>query len=264
MERMKRAADLLAEARFTNRRWAALPEDCRPSGGAEAYAVQDELVKRLISEYGGYQVGYKIACTNRLAQEFLKLNEPFYGRLLSPFVHTSPARADADEFYLRIIEPEFAFRMMDDLPAGGGPFDQDQIYEAIGAVLPAIEIVDSRYDDWTIVGGPSLIADNGCNGAWVQGEAFADWRALDFPSHKVTLVANGKGVREGRGDAIMGHPINALTWLANMLARQGSGLKAGDLVSTGTCVDVYYAKPGDVICADFGAMGAVELTFKGP
>ena len=261
MENIARAADLLAEARFSHRQWEALPEDCRPPHPQAAYAVQNELVERLISRYGGRTVGYKIACTNKVAQEFLELDGPFYGRLLSPFVSASPASANIDEFYMRIIEPEFAFLMAQDLPASGGPYNQDQVTAAVGAVLPAIEIVDSRYNDWTAVGGPSLIADNGCNGAWVEGKAYDDWKTLDLPNQEVALVVNGQRVREGRGEAIMGHPINALIWLANMLCEQGRGLMAGDLVSTGTTVDVYHAAAGDEICADFGPVGLVELRF---
>jgi 2-keto-4-pentenoate hydratase len=263
MERIEKAADLLAEARMKQQQWTALPDDCRPPKPEEAYAVQNALVQRLVSNYGGRPVGYKIACTNKVAQEFLKLDGPFYGRLLSAFVQESPGRLNVNDFYMRIIEPEFAFQMAEDLPAAASPYDRDRVAAAVGAVLPAIEIVDSRYKEWTAVGGPSLIADNGCNGAWVQGEGYADWKSLDLSAQEVALVVNGRRIREGLGDAIMGHPINALTWLANKLCQQGTGLSVGDLVSTGTCVDVYHAEAGDEIQADFGPIGVVELTFTG-
>jgi 2-keto-4-pentenoate hydratase len=168
---------------------------------------------------------------------------------------------DPNDFFMRVVEPEFAFEMRDDLPASGRPYDTDTVAAAVGAILPAIEIADSRYAEWTVVDGPSLIADNGCNGAWIRGETYPGWRACDLATHEVALVVNGKSVRQGRGDVIMGHPINALTWLANMLSRLGSGLKAGDLISTGTCTEMYLGQAGDEICADFGSLGIVELTF---
>jgi 2-keto-4-pentenoate hydratase len=256
------AADFLAEARLTKRRLTSLPDHYRPLTPPEGYAVQDMLVQRLLSNYGGHRVGYKIACTSKSAQELLSLNEPFYGRLLSSFVHMSPARMDTEDFFMRVVEPEFAFQMANDLPGSRLPYDTDTVAAAVGAILPAIEIADSRYTEWTVVDGPSLIADNGCNGAWVQGEAYPGWRAYDLATHEVALLVNGKSVRTGRGDVIMGHPLNALTWLANMLCRLGSGLKAGDFISTGTCTEMYLGQAGDEICADFGSIGTVELTFS--
>ncbi len=261
--RIAKAADLLAEARFTKRSLTSLPGDCRPPTPADGYAVQNVLVERLLSSYGGRPVGYKIACTSKSAQELLKLEEPFYGRLLSSFVHRSPARMHPDDFFMRVVEPEFAFEMRDDLPASGGPYDTDTVAAAVGAILPAIEIADSRYTEWTLVDGPSLIADNGCNSAWVRGESRLECRACDLAAQEVTLVVNGKRVHQGRGDVIMGHPINALAWLANTLGKFGSGLKAGDLISTGTCTEMYLGQAGDEICADFGPLGTCELAFQG-
>jgi len=262
MDKIEKAAGLLAEARFTKRSLKNLPDECRPTTLPEGYAVQNRLVERLLSNYGGQPVGYKIACTNKSAQEFLNLNEPFYGRLLSSLVQKSPALMDANDFFMHIIEPEFGFRMMADLPGSGMPYDTETVASAVGAIIPAIEIVDSRYNEWTTVDAPSLIADNGCNGAWVQGESILDWKAYDLTSHEVALLVNGEKVREGRGDAIMGHPLNALTWLANTLCELGSGLKSGDLISTGTCTEIYHAEAGDKICADFGTLGTVELAFE--
>ncbi len=261
MDRNAKAADLLIESRLKMKRWERLPEDCRPQTPAEGYKVQDLLVERLISSYGGHPVGYKIACTNKSAQELVGLNEPFYGRLLSASVYQNPARVNADNFFMRVIEPEFGFEMKADLPPEGAPFEPEVVADAVGAVLPAIEIVDSRYTDWTTMDGPSLIADNGCHGAWVQGESLNDWKAYDLPALEVRLIANGEVVRAGRGDMIMGHPLNALTWLANRLGRLGRGLKAGDLVSTGTCAEIYHAEAGERIRGEFGPVGSIELNF---
>ena len=261
MDRKAKAADLLMQSRLKMKRWEKLPEECRPQTPTEGYEVQDLLAERLISNYGGHPVGYKIACTNKSAQELLGLDEPFYGRLLSASVYRNPARVDADNFFMRVIEPEFGFKMNSDLPPENMPFDPEAVAAAVGAVLPAIEIVDSRYTDWTTMDGPSLIADNGCHGAWVQGEPLNDWKAYDLPALAVRLIVNDEVVREGRGDMIMGHPINALTWLANRLGRLGRGLKAGDLISTGTCAEIYHAEAGERIRAEFGPVGSIELTF---
>ncbi len=117
-------------------------------------------------------IGYKIACTNAIAQRFLNMPEPFYGRLLAASTFDSPARLAAADFFMRVIESEFAFQFASDLPLSARALlDRDQIAEALAGVLPGIEIVDSRFTSWTTVGAPSLIADNACHGAWGQGRA---------------------------------------------------------------------------------------------
>jgi 2-keto-4-pentenoate hydratase len=210
---------------------------------------------------GGRAVGYKVACTNKLAQDLLGTDTPFYGRLLSPFVYQSPARIKAQHFSMRLIEAEFSFQLASDLPREGAPYDRESVATAVGSILPSIELVDTRYTVWTEVAIPSLISDNGCNSGWVQGKALETWRHLDLASHKVGLRVNGEEKLSGSGAAVLGHPLNSLVWLANTLCEQGKALKSGDLVSTGVCTDVYLAEPGDNIVADFGTLGTVTVTF---
>jgi 2-keto-4-pentenoate hydratase len=261
MDKVSKAADFIAELRFAVRQEPRIPETFQPEDIAAGYGVQEGVVGRLLEKYGGNAVGYKVACTNKLAQELLGTDAPFYGRLLSPFVYQSPARVSARDFSMRVIEAEFSFQMAEDLPRGGAPFDRDSVSKAVAAILPSIEIVDSRYTVWTDVPLPSLIADNGCNSAWVQGNAIKDWRYFDLVSHEVNLRVNGAEKLTGTGAAVLGHPLNSLAWLANTLCEQGKRLKAGDLVSTGVCTDIYLAGPGDEIVADFGELGMVEVSF---
>ena len=260
----EKAADLLLKARIESKRMDLLPEDCRPARPDDGYQVQHLLIDRYLEHYGGRTLGYKVACTNKLPQELLGTDEPFYGRLVSPFVRSMPVTIDRNDYLLCILEPEFGFEMAADLPPSGAPYDKDAVFEAIGAIMPGVEVVDSRFTEWTKVDLPSLIADNACNAGWVRGEAVSDWKDIDLAGHEVTLYANGKIIRQGTGDAVLGHPINVMTWLANILCRHGGGLKAGDLVTTGTVVDVYQANPGDEVIADFGRFGRVEMSFKSP
>ena len=262
MENTKKAADFIAELRFSLKQEPAIPEAFRPTDPQEGYAAQKYLVEQLLASYGGSCIGYKVACTNKLAQKLLNLNTPFYGCLLSTLVHASPVRLSAGDFSMRVIEAEFAFEMGIDLPGQGKPYETADVAEAVSAVLPAIEIVDTRYTDWTSVGAPSLIADNGCNGAWAKGESYHDWKTLDLKTHEVVLMVNGESKLKGSGAEVLGHPLNSLTWMANMMVEHGSGLKAGDLISTGVCTDLYHAAPGDEIIADFGVIGKVELFFE--
>jgi 2-keto-4-pentenoate hydratase len=259
MNNPTQAANLLAQAWSGQKRLAELPHACRPTDPREAYNCQAALIKQLSSDQGE-PIGYKIGGTNEWARQLLGIDEPFYGRLLQKRVYRSPARVAAADFFMCIIEPEFAFKMARDLPPDGAPYEEADIVAAVDTMLPAIEIVDSRFNNWTSIGAPSLIADNGSNGAWVQGPDYtADWRALDLVEHAMTLTVNDVVTRQGCGERVMGNPLNALAWLVNMLNQQGYGLKAGELISTGVCCEVYQAHAGDRLRADFGKLGTVEI-----
>jgi 2-keto-4-pentenoate hydratase len=257
-------ARLLAEARFQHRRLSGLPLGARPRTPAEAYACQDALVSLLTEHYGGETIGYKIACTNKIAQELLHMDGPFHGKLLSEFCLESPARIKADAFFMRVMEAEFAFRMARDLAPclSGGAVrapSREEVAEAVEGVMPGIEIVDSRFEEWTTVGAESLIADNACHAAWVKGALVTDWRKLDLAAQEVRLVVNGEVVQKGNGGAVLGHPLNAMQWLVGSLHERGIALKAGQCVTTGVTTDIYFGQPGDRIRAEFGPVGAVQL-----
>jgi len=255
------SAELLALARINHQRLPELPAAIRPKTPGEAYAVQDALIDRLLAHYGGTVIGYKVACTNVTAQRQLHVDAPFCGRLLSAFFFESPARVEAAKFFMRVVEAEFAFEMARDLPPTGAARSRQEIAAAVKGVLPAIEIVDSRFDDWTSIGAPSLIADNACNAAWVKGSVVTDWQSINLAAQAVRVTVNGKLSRQGSGRNVLGHPLNALEWLVNSLSARGLGLKAGQYITTGVTTEVYMAERGDRITADFGLAGSVSLDF---
>lgn len=258
-------SQLLLDARVKRARLAELPSGARPATPQEAYQCQGRLIEKLLAHLGGRTIGYKIACTNAIAQQFLNMPEPFYGRLLSAttFATTfnSPARLPAGDFFMRVIESEFAFQFARDLPPSAKPLEVDAIADALAGVLPGIEVVDSRFTEWAKVGAPSLIADNACHGAWVKGALVTDWRKLDLAAQAVTLSVNGSVVQRGSGAAVLGHPLQALQWLVHRLHAQGIGFSNGDYVTTGVTTDIYDAQPSDALVADFGPVGSVAVTF---
>lgn len=254
------AARLLADARFRRSRLTEIPQQARPSSFEEAYGVRELVVEHWLAHYGGGVLGYKIACTNPSAQQYLNVDSPFYGNLLSELSFDSPARLQSADFFMRVIEAEFAFRIGRDLSPA--PHTRNQIVDAVDGVLPGIEIVDSRYTSWTTMGASALIADNACHGAWVKGALIGNWRDINLASQPVQLMVNGNVTATGSGAAVLGHPLNALEWLVNKLASRGIGLKAGEYITTGVTTDTYMAGAGDRIQADFGPVGSVELTFE--
>ena len=253
---MHEAARLLTEARFDRRRIPGIPP---PADTRDAYRQQEAVVNAWLARLGGHLAGYKVACTNAIAQRHLGTEGPFFGRLFSATVYRSPAQLDPRPFFMRVLEPEFGFRMGADLPARDKAYTRDEVAAAVECVMPAIEVVDSRYDDWTKAGVHQLIVDNACHGAWVKGPETRGFG--DLASHPVRLVINGREVASGTGAAVLGHPLNALTWLANRLSEYGSGLRLGDEVTTGVCTDIAYGEPGDHIVADFATLGSVDLRF---
>jgi 2-keto-4-pentenoate hydratase len=236
--------------------------DATPETLDQAYAVQRATHAGILALAGGGNIaGYKIGCTNPTAQAEVGIDAPFHGALLSPYLYDSPAVVEAGGFFMTVLEPEIAFRLGADLPAERAPFDRDMVFAAVAEVLPAIEIVDSRYQDWTTAGAALLIADNGANGGWIKGAARPGLDLLTLDEVAVEIAVNGRLMAEGVGGNALGHPLNALTWLAHELARKGEGLKAGDYVSTGTCTATVRVEAGDHAVASFGPLGEVEVTF---
>ena len=262
-EKAVQAAAMLVEARRHGQRIEGFPEDLRPNDLAEAYAIQAaSLDGILVSGGGGSAVGYKIGCTNETAQAQLGLDEPFAGVLMSPFLHASPATLAADDLFMRVLEPEIAFRLGEDLAPDDAPYDAASVKPAIATVMGAIEVVDSRYAEWTTIGGLHLVADNAAAGHWVYGGESSDVAAIDYARHPVVLSLNGEVRERGVAGNALGSSLNALAWLANDMAKRGQGLSAGQLVTTGTTTAVVPAEAGDLAVADFGPLGEVSVKFE--
>jgi 2-keto-4-pentenoate hydratase len=162
---------------------------------------------------------------------------------------------------MRVAELEFAFRLGHDLPARAAPYGVDEVMAAVATLHPAIEIPDTRFEEFTRVGAAQLIADNACTHRFLLGRAAPEgWRGLDLAGHAVQGGVAGTPERHGSGANVLGDPRVALTWLANELAQHGLGLAAGQVVTTGTCVVPVEIAPGDRVWGDFGALGQIEVS----
>ncbi|MFQ5956138.1 MAG: 2-keto-4-pentenoate hydratase [Kiloniellales bacterium] len=256
---IERAADILLAARRHRRPIDGLPEGLSPNSIDDAYAVQDRLVRMMALPV----VGWKIGCTSREAQALLGIDHPIAGRVVDGFLFDSPAVLSSAEYLMRGVEAEFAFRLAVDLPPGAAPFGRDQVLAAVDHLYPAIEIIDPAFAEaaWTRVGTASIIADNSAHGALVLGAPRDDWRDRDLARAPVELRINGEVRGAGSGASVLGHPLQALAWLATDRARRGDGLEAGQIVTTGTCTGFHMLRPGDRAIADFADLGQVELRF---
>ena len=163
---------------------------------------------------------------------------------------------------MAVIEAEFVFRLGEDLPACGRNYTPDDVVAATAALHLGLEVPDSRFEDFTVVGAPQLIADNACTEFFVLGNAAPDsWRDLDLAVHPAHLIINGKKVADGVGANVLGDPRLALAWLANDRISQGGALRAGEIVTTGTCIVPAAITPGDDVRADFGTLGSIGVQF---
>ncbi len=222
-----------------------LAGDLRPRDTAEAYRVQDALIALSASAGGGAIGGWKIALTSKVMREMVGLHESCAGAILARTIHRSPARFSAADFVHLGLEFEIAIRLGRDLPGSGAPYGRESVAGAVAACVPAFELVEDRGAEYRGLDGITLIADNCWNAGIVQGVATGDWRAADLTGAPSLLAVNGEPAGEGRAGDAMGHPFEALAWVANHLAGRGRGLRAGEVVMTGSVIQTLFPKPGD-------------------
>ena len=201
-----------------------LPPDLRPTDLAEAYRVQEVLVGRLLDGSGGLAVGYKVACTNTIAQAASE-DRPTLSRAAVVLDHLrfprraarGPVRPPGHRGGVR--HPHGRHRARRQRPPHGG---HDRSVRRGGAAF--IEVVDHRFVDWS-VGALPVAADNAIHGCWVKGEPTTrDWRNLNLADHEVTVTVDGQVATTGTGSAVLGHPLNVVAWLADELPRFGRQL----------------------------------------
>ncbi|MHB1638417.1 MAG: 2-keto-4-pentenoate hydratase [Candidatus Dormibacteria bacterium] len=189
---------------------------------------------------------------------------PSPGRLYRDRVFPSPASLPCDLFInYREVECEFAFQLAQDLPARRGPYGEDDVASAVGSAHPVLEIGDMVFRDWYASSGyfgPSL--DNGGGGALVCGPRIEAWRSRGLSAVRIELRLNGRVAKTGVGGAAMGDPLTSLTWMANWASEHGTPLRAGEIVSTGTCTGHCFVSEGDFVTADFGDCGVVSAEMR--
>ena len=236
----------------------ALPAPMRPHSRAEGYAIQAALERFTASPL----YGWKIAATSLAGQRHIGVDGPLAGRIFAERVIPEGDIVPFTPNHMAVAEAEFAFRLATDLPPRDTPYTVADCLAAVATLHPAIEIPDSRYHDFAKVGAPQLIADLACGHYFVLGQATtADWRTIDLAAHQITATVSNGPPQPGLGANVLGDPRIALAWLVNELSALGLTAKAGQVITTGTCVTPLPIAPHDVVHADFGALGAITVRF---
>jgi 2-keto-4-pentenoate hydratase len=248
------AADLLFGCWTAGRRIESLP--ISPTSRAEAYTLQATLEGRSTKPL----YGWKIAATSLAGQAHIGVDGPLAGRILAERVIDVGGECRLGPNHMRVAELEFAFVMDRSLPPRERPYSIDEVLRAVRDLHPAIEIPDSRFEQFETVGEFQLIADNACAHDFLLGNPSPrHWRQLDLAVLPVVGALDGMSVETGCGRNVLGDPRIALTWLANELSMHSITLQAGQVVTTGTCISPMSITIGNHVSGDFGDLGTVTL-----
>jgi 2-oxopent-4-enoate/cis-2-oxohex-4-enoate hydratase len=222
----------------------------------QGYAIQRALEKALV-ERGDRVVGWKAGFTNVTLQETYGVSEPVLGFLLASGVFGSGDTVPVSRFVSLGLEVEMAFAMKADLV--GPSVTPASALLAVEGAMPAFELVDFRLSGKPRVA--DLVADGVYANAIVLGGPPAPVVDLDLALEGVVCEENGQRVATATAAEVMGNPLNSLAWLANALGKLGGGLRAGDIVLTGSISKVYRLKAGDAFRASFTRLGSVGCRF---
>ncbi len=255
------AARLLVECRLSLTP-IDLAEQQRPKDEAGGYTVQREVNRQLLETHLGKIVGHKIGCTTPVMQAFLGIHSPCSGEIFAATVFRNRAEIQSLDYLRPGAECEIAIELSRDIVPGEAPFTRETIGDAVGAIMAAIEIVDDRYRDYTSLGIPTLIADNFFNAGCVLGDPVRDWRALDLANLAGMAFVDGRPVGKGTGAMVLGHPLDALVWLANAHARRGRPLQAGRFVLLGSLVATQWLRPGEHFKIEIESLGSLDLVLS--
>ena len=256
------AANILFNLRLNKKGLKSLPKKCIPQNANEAYKIQNELKILYLSLVKNFCIGKKVGCTNKLAQEQINVNEPFYGNLFFRFREFSGCQLKLKNFYKPFVEPEISFRIKKDININKAPFEISDSNELFDSIVPSIEIVDFRFgDNIKEVGINNLISTNGASEFWISGRKHFPINSINLKNQIIKLYLNNKLIEKGNTNNVLNNPINSALWIINKLAYNGEPLLKGQYISTGTCTKAMPVISKGVIKADFGKLGTVELNY---
>jgi 2-keto-4-pentenoate hydratase len=242
-----RAAEALLLARATRRWLDALPESAQPTSETEAYAIQDAVARRL-----GPIAGWKVGSATLHS-------EPFRAPIHEATLRIEEPRLPADLFHVIGVEAEIVYHFARDLPPRTTPYTRDEVLAAVGSMHPAVEIVDTRFSAFGSVDALSQRADQQNHGALSVGPALQDWSAIDPVRQPVRLTINDTVRFDGIGENSAVDPVRLLVWMANHGTHSLGGLRAGHVVTTGSCTGTMFVEPGTHIVAALPGLGTLEL-----
>ncbi len=223
----------------------------------DAYRIQLRMIQRRL-DAGETIIGKKIGVTSKVVMDMLKVNQPDFGQMTSGMVFNEGEAIRVDSMIAPRAEAEVAFILKHDLEGPG--VTAADVLRATECVLPCFEIVDSRIQDWKIK-IQDTVADNASCGVLTLGGVRRSPRDLDLALAGMVLEKNGELISTSTGAAVQGSPVNAVAWLANTLGRLGIGLKAGEVILSGSQSPLVPVKAGDSLVCAVGGLGSTSVRF---
>ncbi len=221
---------------------------------AQAYEIQEINLRRR----GGRRIGHKIGLTSEAVQSWLGVSEPDFGGLLEDMLIPDGGVAPVSRLLQPRVEAEIAFVLSADLDMAA--ITSADVLSATAFLLPALEIIDSRIANWTIK-YQDTIADNASSGLFVLGSTPVDPRGVSLGLAGMVMRQNGQVSSTGAGAACLGHPLNAVTWLANTMRKLGQPLRRGEIILSGALGPVCDVRAGDEVEAHIAHLGHVRVRF---
>jgi 2-keto-4-pentenoate hydratase len=235
------------------------PVKMMPRDENEAYALQYQANRRLSDLGLGMRVGFKIGCTTPVMQRYLGIFSPCAGEIFEGTRTLNGGQMARSRYRKLGVECEIVALLTRDIAANEAPFTRESLAASVGALCVGIEVVDDRYRDFKSLGVPTLIADNFFNAGFIIGEPVGDWQKLDLATMQGRMRINGCEVGRGDGATVLGHPMEALVWLANSRAERGLGLLKGQFVFLGSLVETKWLNVGDVVQSDVTGLGSLDV-----
>ena len=258
------AAELLAEAERTRRPIDPLIGRYLGIDVVDAYEIQLLGIRRRV-ELGARIVGHKVGLSSKVMQDMMNVNEPDYGHLLDEMMLDEAEPIAVNAYCAPRVEVEVGFILGADLPGSG--CTEEDVIRATSAIVPSIELIDSRIRDWQIK-IEDTIADNASSAGVILGRTRLDPVGVDLAGIGVEVHVTGAihdrplFLADGRSDAVLGNPATSVAWLANKVSAFGVQLRAGDVVLPGSLTRALDVRAGETFTAEFGeGLGSVSATF---
>ncbi len=250
--------DLIVRGRHT-RIPVVMPEHLR----ARSWQSVEDVILKLEYALGWEGAGWKVGAASQQVRQAENIPSPSPGRLFKRSIFKSPATIPSEFFVnYRLCEFEFAYELGIDFPTRDKEYTEADLRAGIECLMPVIEIGDSVFEDWYSLSGYfGGMYDNAGGAAFVTGKRHTQWAQIDLPNSNIDVYVNDSYIKSGKGLEAMGHPVTSLTWMVNWVRERGRDVKAGELVSTGTCTAHTFVQPGDLVSADFTDLGLVEVRF---
>ena len=247
---LRKAADLLMDARRTKTPIADLPDELRPANMDEAYYIQD----RMAEAYGAIG-GWKVGAGSPEAT-------PLYAPMMKAWLGEDNSVWADSRHRFRGLEAEIAFLVGEDLPPRATPYTREEVVAAMASCHPAIEVLEAAYIEPKKIDKTTMIADLQMHGGFVAGPAIPNWQTIDWSQENVKLIVNGEVKVERTGSNTSGDLVGLLPYMANQAAARTGGLKKGQWITTGSWTGATPSDAGssvEVVFAPYG--GKVSLKF---